>query len=852
MFALASLFISWLVSAPGDWPEVRQNAHLTACQPLPGAMRTAPECDAIFDLGRSRPPLTILKGPDGLRALAVVGGALHAYEPTGALLWTSHPPGLNFTRIVSADDFDGDGEPDVLLSAGRPAEPFGAAVIVSLADGAVRWRYDVEPMSYAWYLYAGDYLPDTATKQIAVIVHAYPPDKDNGYMVLFVSPNAGHPPQQKWRYDFSEYTCFPSFLQTDLDGDGVKELAVETHSRMWLLDAVSGTVKQFLQWDVSPGNIRSYGHVEFVDLDRDGREDFLCIANFAQHHEVLLNRGGKLEKAWHYGWPESVTTGKVATVWMEPPYADIDGDGRYEIVLSMFNAENDRAWQVRAYDAVSGAIKYRYAGMIVAAGADLDGDNTVEILGNASSDPSQTVLSGAHALKVKDGGLAPVWSDDKAKALPHKAQAHIEREGAVLVLALDADGAAHTTPWHPPAQEEKPDCSAIPATQGPPLPALLAADVNSDGINELIVYQEPRIRILQWKAGTLSSLAEYESSALPVFGDFNGDGKSDMALVHVVAAQTPTVEAVSPALENKRLWQTVFPPSNRTGLPQPRKAYARTIRLTRKPMPDLYVWVGTPIVRSAGMDGQTGAILWDKGESPNSERYWGPSVNFASAFDFNNDGKEDLLFTNPDYYCIASGHDGSPLLGPLYPPDIFKQPSQGLYTYPAILERKDLPPVVCLVAGHYFQAGMTMNADPLWYHLPRVGENRAGMEAFMRASDGTWLMGFGRQNGYFACLDAATGQVRWELPVDAACSDTVACDIDGNGRFEFVFGTSHGQLIAVGDNGATGQIVWKSEAIPAIVGTPIIADLDGDGCCEIACAATDGYVRVFTGPANRQ
>ena len=59
--------------------------------------------------------------------------------------------------------------------------------------------------------------------------------------------------------------------------------------------------------------MRSYGLDEFVDLNGDGKPDFLCIGNFAQHHEVLLNENGKLKEAWHYGWPESVTTGTVAT-----------------------------------------------------------------------------------------------------------------------------------------------------------------------------------------------------------------------------------------------------------------------------------------------------------------------------------------------------------------------------------------------------------------------------------------------------------------------------------------------------------------------------------------------------------
>ena len=166
-------------------------------------------------------------------------------------------------------------------------------------------------------------------------MQGYPPDPKLGYIALFDFPAAGAPARQRWRFDFDHYTCFPTFLKTDLNADGVQDLVVQTHSRMWFFDARDGTVLQFLDWDVAPANIRSYGLTKFADLDRDGREDFLCIANFAQHHEVLLNRDGKMVKAWHHGWDESVTTGTVATRYPTIPDVDFDGDKRRDLFASV-------------------------------------------------------------------------------------------------------------------------------------------------------------------------------------------------------------------------------------------------------------------------------------------------------------------------------------------------------------------------------------------------------------------------------------------------------------------------------------------------------------------------------------
>lgn len=825
---------------------------LTAIQPLAGGMTTAPVATGQIDLGRGAPAIAAATLNDGtVVGLAIVSGSLHCYDVTGTLRWESHPGGLNFDAIIAHEDLDGDGEPEVLLQAGRPTQPFGAAALVSLNDGSLLWRYDVEPMSYAWYLYAGTYWPDDPKKQIIVIEHAYPPDKDNGYIALFAYEGA-RAPVQKWRYAFDEYTCFPTLMQNDIDADGVNEIVVQTHSRMWHLDALSGAVKHHIHWDTAPGNERSYGLVKFTDVNKDGRDDFLCIATFAQHHEVLLNKDGKFEKAWGYGWGESVTTGKVATVYPEPPDVDVDGDGAIEIVLSMFNSEGEGAWLTRVYDAITGTLKYRVPGIVALGTADLDGDGAHEVIGNATSDPAKAKLDGVRLVTFKGGAVKTIWEDPAVTALPpdKRGELRVERNGERLRVRIDPSESISLEAWEKPVKgPDKPVFTGIPASVGPPMPKLLAADLNNDGKNELVLYQDATARVYSWNGTSFEGIGAYASSSMPVIADLDGDAKLEIVTANVAPAHTPIIEAVTPSMENKMLWRSELPPPNRASLPHPRLAYLRTARFTGNATPDLYLYAGTPIVRSVAINGRTGEVIWEKGETPgNIERYWAPTVNLASTIDYDTDGKEDLVFTNPDYYCIASGATGDALLGPAFPPHIFSQPCQGLYTLPAILQRKDLIPLVALVGGHYFQGVMSIKAEPLWHAVPGIGAARSAEEGFVQLPDGNWLIGYGRQNGSFACVNAGDGSVRWELPIEATCSDAVSCDIDGDGLQEFVFGTSHAELLAVRDDNGAPKTVWTSKLTGA-AGAPIVADISGDGKSDVVVPSADGYVTLFQAQA---
>jgi hypothetical protein len=383
------------------------------------------------------------------------------------------------------------------------------------------------------------------------------------------------------------------------------------------------------------------------------------------------------------------------------------------------------------------------------------------------------------------------------------------------------------------------DFSRVPATVGPVLNPPLVADIDGDRKNEVIHWHKGQATLYRYQAKRFIKFGEYASVAAPAVADLDGDGKLELVVGQAGPDMVPVIEALRPGRTPETLWKVTLTPKERKGLPHGQPLVFQTGRFLGRKGYDLFVYVGTPFVRSLVLDGNNGALIWEKNKIPDLERYYAPTVNLSAVWDVNGDGKDDLVFTCPDYYCVASGPTGEALVGPAYPPNIFKQPSQGLYTLPAVLPQEKGEPTICLVDGHYFVAAMSAHAGAMWYHLPVVGEAHAGAEGFLQSREGQWLMGFGRQNGQFACLEVATGKLRWEFPVLGTASAVSTCDINGDGIPEFILGTSHGELYALADAGNKAHEVWRAK-LPAGVGAPVIADVDNDGVSEILVSLGDG------------
>jgi hypothetical protein len=177
-----------------------------------------------------------------------------------------------------------------------------------------------------------------------------------------------------------------------------------------------------------------------------------------------------------------------------------------------------------------------------------------------------------------------------------------------------------------------------------------------------------------------------------------------------------------------------------------------------------------------------------------------------------------------------------------------------------------------LFAGGYSQLGlMTKSGVDVW-HTPFIYDNTPGFIQGVGDVDGDGdldLLSVGHPSApgvdtqsRFHAYDAKTGTLLWTVnlpgrahgPVGGAYADTptlsISGDVDNDGRVESIFAIN-GTLYVVGANpgGTSGAIEWNYTPDNGYLGSPVLADANGDGLLEIVVVSTSGMVYGIGTPA---
>lgn len=920
----------------GEWHMYRRDHHLSGRSALRGNI-SRPARRWSYPLGGSENecfPVPAAAG--GMNLLFAYGGCVVRTDGAGAIIWKSQALGIN--AIGALEDLDGDGKLEIVCGTGYEV------MVLAAESGRVLFRH-----------YVG-FPASSGTPANIVLCHRF--DKNAVGMHLIVPLMAakevlvfdfrngkreGAPAHTLWMDD----AFHPTIAAADMDNDGVDELVVSKLSALYVFDVLSGTMKHSVRWTSNNERHRNYGLLQLIDIDGDGSRDVVIVAErVARHISVIGNDGkGILTPLWdrfvEFIYPSDTTelrhTGNSVV--------DVDGDGKPEIVVSLYNARQDGRWWLEILDPATGALKLEIPDRYLWGVQDVNGDGLPELLVGAERDRNPLPFSTVEVVTVRNLKPRLLWSlvdahfagktlraegwrsNFRPSQFGHDETWTETREGATTMFLFTRDAEGNRSLVEVTWNQNETVARFLPLNYAGECVFAALADVDGDGTRECVLScSDGRVLIARAARGVLASWrvgfhlqVEGYSAARPgpvpvVYRPRDGghplicvpdnrdtlhqlrvgasgrsvdlewtrrgrgwvgydrsyvgayvrrvDGESEVMAVDPDRRDCSELVAFAPDGTRKRAWLfSDFPPPG-------------------APRIGLYEWIfadtenGTTIVASSyaspSMNSEEtvavsidGVRQWHKTEYGKGE--WGRGVGPWSAYALLDvpGGSPRALFLAKDYLCSVDIESGEWAREPLIlwhatnstmnqPDWDFTKDRQAdfgtekdpftAYGSPILVDVDGDGKSEILVAGCFGGFGvMREDFSVLWWKRTPFTDMMLRLPGIADVSaNGTLCIGICRGTGIFACLEAATGKELWTIDLGCSTADIVSCDIDGDGKEEFVTGTTDGRLLAIGiDEGGVGRIKW-SVNLGYSLGNPVIADADGDGMPEVLVLSGDG------------
>jgi hypothetical protein len=856
----------------GLWLLPRKDTQNTARADVPGRMQTAPK--EIWRYGGDTNSYAYLSpvkvnGKEGY--FAQVRSGVRFILPDGKLLWNL--PKIGAGMVIAVEDFDADGESEALITLGQTA-----LALLDVATGKTRWTW--APPSGT---FVGSHKIWRHGKQARFI--CFPQNAVKG--VCLDLTYHGSQPKIVWERDYPNtfwQGYGPLIVLADMDNDGVSDIVLASKpGYIAVFDAETGKIKFDIHHDVTGGDHagRPYGLLTATDMDGDGFRDVAMLSCQVEEYATILRNdsGKRFQPLWSQFFEHDLPDDFRELRPNVTSLADINGDGKKELVVGLFNITGDNRWHTVVIDPIRG-LQARLADLpdrYFWGCYDLNGDGRPEIITSTETKrrtaPESTlqavdgktfrdIATVERAAFAMSGGVLP---DDTAfmaiRSTPHFVQ---KEDGSRGLLLSRRAGKLAEAFWR-----IRQHASVIEPFPISPISRVVALSTGSEKIGK----RDRTIRVRD-------AHANYAATA-PLVGFANGKPELVFALSNgkVIGGQPDfaspgkfksswSVPGGTPALWIGKSGERVVctmqgetilfsqphfgaksEPSVVVKLPYPLYRHSATrngatfIPFGSERM-QLYAGLQTGVhtLASALYDAQGNTLWFDEKE--------GPYPRTAAVADLQGRGDYDILVDNHGKHLFYNRAGKSRLIAHGWNNTVPGRGDGAKYVVPIvgpfgpngatrILMASGLQTLEILDAeGKRLAKRDFGSVSEFEWSGPAVGKIR---------TDGQWDLGMVNQEGVFHCIDANTCQTRWTFNTGCRATmpvNVVSADLDGDGRDNFLMGMPNGDLIALDERNGAVAVLWKI-TFDYGVREAIVADVDGDGLAEIIVELEDGSIRVL-------
>lgn len=222
--------------------------------------------------------------------------------------------------------------------------------------------------------------------------------------------------QEVWKSEplaeFYNWSFVTKPVVADVDNDGKLEVVVSVWYLVHVLDLETGELEatgEFTDPEIEGISGRPYGWQGVFQLDDDPRLEVVILADFLPTIQVLgWNDQGELVQLWDRIIEGSIRVNEKILMSTANSVADVTGDGFGEVLLSVFNENDDNRWHLLVLDGDTGSPIADLPDRYLSAAWDFDHDGVTELLVNTTQGQIVNEAGPAILASVKGGQFSEI------------------------------------------------------------------------------------------------------------------------------------------------------------------------------------------------------------------------------------------------------------------------------------------------------------------------------------------------------------------------------------------------------------------------------------------------------------